>query len=125
MKVLLIEDDPLMIRLYEKIFRRKGYEVDIAERGMVGLTKAAEGKPNLILLDIMMPEMDGFEVLAKLVADPATKSIPVIVLTNLAGEEDEKRALDMGAVRYVVKSEHNPDEIAGFAEEILRNTKNV
>jgi len=77
------------------------------------------------LLDIMMPEMDGFEVLAKLVADPATKSIPVIVLTNLAGEEDEKRALDMGAVRYVVKSEHNPDEIAGFAEEILRNTKNV
>lgn len=118
-KILLIEDDPLMVNLYRKIFARAGYVVEIAQRGGAGLEKAKEVLPDLILLDIMMPEMDGFEVLEKLKKDDKTKSIPVIALTNLAGEEDAKRALDLGAVAYVVKSEHDPREVLEIVKEAL------
>ena len=118
-KILLIEDDPLMVNLYRKIFARAGYEVEIAQRGGEGLEKAKDTLPNLILLDIMMPEMDGFEVLAILKKDDKTKSIPVIALTNLAGEEDAKRALALGVAKYVIKSEHDPREVLQMVKDVL------
>lgn len=118
-KILLIEDDPLMVNLYRKIFARAGYEVIVAQRGAEGIEKAKEGLPNLILLDIMMPEMDGFEVLAILKKDDKTKSIPVIALTNLAGEEDAKRALALGAAKYIIKSEHDPREVLQIVKDVL------
>ena len=118
-KILLIEDDPLMVRLYQKVFERDGYEVEIALRGVEGLAKAKEVKPDLILLDIMMPEMDGFEVLTKLKGDEETKNIKVIALTNLAGSGDEERALKLGVLKYIVKSEYDPDEVVKMSKEVL------
>ena len=118
-KILLIEDDPLMLRLYEKILERNDFQIVTASRGQEGLTKAKEEKPDLILLDIMMPEMDGFEVLGKLKSDDTTKNLPVIALTNLAGEEDAKKALEMGAIRYIIKSEHDPAGVVKIAKEVL------
>ena len=118
-KILLIEDDPLMLRVYEKILERNDFQIVAASRGQEGLTKAKEEKPDLILLDIMMPEMDGFEVLGKLKSDDTTKNLPVIALTNLAGEEDAKKALEMGAIRYIIKSEHDPAGVVKIAKEVL------
>lgn len=119
--LLLIEDDPLMLRLYRKIFELEGYEIELAAGGQEGLDKAKSDKPTLVLLDIMMPKMDGFEVLGKLKEDPETKDIPVVVLTNLAGTQDAKKAMEMGASKYIIKSEQDPKEVAILVKEILEN----
>lgn len=118
-KILITEDDPLMSRLYQKIFTFEGHEVETAENGEVGLEKVRSYQPDIILLDVMMPKMNGLQVLEKLKLDPATKSIPVIMLTNLAGQQDAETALSKGAVKYIVKSEHEPKEIADIVKEVL------
>ena len=118
-KILIVEDDPLMSRMYQKIFTFEGYQVEMAANGQEGLDKARTAKPTLILLDIMMPKMNGLEALEKLKADPATKSIPVVVLTNLAGQQDAENALAKGAVKYIIKSEYEPKQVADMVKEIL------
>lgn len=118
-KILIVEDDPLMARLYEKVFKFEGYEVDVALNGREGLDKVRANRPTVMVLDIMMPEMNGLEVLDKLKADPDTKTIPVVVLTNLAGGQDAEAALTKGAVKYIVKSEYEPKQIANMIKEIL------
>lgn len=118
-KVLIIEDDQLMSRLYEKAFRFEKYDVELAANGDAGLDKAKSGKPTLILLDIMMPGKNGFEVLEELKARTNTKNIPVVVLTNLAGTGDAEKALKMGAVKYIIKSQHEPTQIVAMVKEIL------
>lgn len=118
-KILIIEDDPLMSRMYEKIFKFEGFEVDVAINGEEGLEKVKTGNPNLVLLDIMMPRMNGIQVLEKLKFDPATKAVPVVILTNLAGEKDAEEALSKGAVRYIVKSSYEPKQVTNIVKEIL------
>jgi CheY-like chemotaxis protein len=118
-KILVVEDDPLMSRMYQKIFTFEGYDVDMASDGQEGLDKARETKPTLILLDVMMPKLNGLQVLEKLKADPETKGIPVVMLTNLAGEQDAESALTKGAIKYIIKSEHDPKEVADMVKEIL------
>lgn len=118
-KILIIEDDPLMSRMYQKIFTFENYEVDMAHDGQEGLEKTRTGKPTLILLDIMMPKMNGLQVLEKLKSDPDTRKIPVIMLTNLAGTSDAESALTHGAVKYIIKSEFEPKQVANMIKEIL------
>ncbi len=118
-KILIIEDDPLMSRMYAKIFSFEGFEVEIAADGEEGLAKVRSTKPTLLLLDIMMPKMNGLEVLDRLKADPETKSIPVVMLTNLAGQQDAEKALAKGAVKYIIKSEYDPKQVANMVKEIL------
>jgi len=118
-KILLIEDDPLMVRLYKKIFTFEKFQVEIATSGQEGLKKAKSSKPALILLDIMMPKMSGLEVLDKLKADPSLKKIPVVTLTNLASENDKKAALSKGAVKHIIKSEHDPKQVVEIIKGIL------
>ncbi len=118
-KVLIVEDDPLMSRMYHKIFNFEGYEVEMAGDGEEGLEKAKSVKPTIMLLDVMMPKMNGLQVLEKLKADPDTKTIPVIMLTNLAGQQDAENAMSKGAVKYIVKSEHEPKEVVNMVKEIL------
>ena len=118
-KLLIVEDDPLMSRMYQKIFTFEKYEVELAHDGQEGLDKAREFKPTLILLDVMMPKMNGLELLGKLKADPDLKKIPVVMLTNLAGEKDAEEALAAGAVKYIIKSEYDPKAIAEMVKEVL------
>ena len=87
--------------------------------GENGLAKLKKEKPTLVLLDIMMPKMNGFEVLKKIKADSSSKNIPVILLTNLGGEDDAKKGLEMGAVAYLIKSDYTPDEVIAKIKEIL------
>lgn len=118
-KILIIEDDPLISRMYQKIFTFESFEVEVANDGEEGLNKARIFKPTLILLDIMMPKMNGLEVLEKLKVDIDTRSIPVIILTNLAGQSDAETALSKGAVKYIIKSQYEPDQITDMVKEIL------
>ncbi|HSX35795.1 MAG TPA: response regulator [Patescibacteria group bacterium] len=118
-KVFIVEDDPLMSRMYQKIFTFEKYEVEMAGDGEEALAKVVAANPTIILLDVMMPKMNGLQVLEKLKADPATKHIPVVMLTNLAGQQDAETALSKGAVKYIVKSEHEPREIADMIKEIV------
>jgi CheY-like chemotaxis protein len=118
-KVLIVEDDPLMSRMYQKIFTFEKYEVALAGDGEEALAKVVEFNPTIILLDVMMPKMNGLQVLERLKTNPATKSIPVVMLTNLAGQQDAETALAKGAVKYIVKSEHEPKEIADMVNEIV------
>ncbi|MBI5126891.1 response regulator [Candidatus Roizmanbacteria bacterium] len=118
-KILIIEDDPLMIRLYQKVFTFEGYTVEVAGNGEEGLEKVKSFSPNVVLLDIMMPKMNGLQVLEKLKANDDTKKIPVIMLTNLAGSQDAETALAKGAVKYIVKSEYEPKDVVKMVKEII------
>jgi CheY-like chemotaxis protein len=95
-KILIIEDDPLVARMYQKVMGFEGMEVEVAENGLDGLKKAKEIKPVLILCDVMMPKLNGIEVLEHLKADKELKDIPVIMLTNLSGTQDAQAALSRG-----------------------------
>jgi len=120
-KVLLVEDDQLIQRMYEKIFIFEKFEVEMASDGEEGLEKARtmNPKPTVILLDVMMPKMNGIEVLEKLKLDPELKAIPVVMLSNLAGENDVETALSKGAVKYIIKSEYDPKQISDMVKEIV------
>jgi len=118
-KILIVEDDPLMSRMYHKIFTFEHYEVETAADGQEGVDKAKSVKPDLMLLDIMMPKMNGLEALDKLKADPETKSIPVVMLTNLAGQQDAEMALQKGAIKYLIKSDYEPKQVSDMVKEIL------
>lgn len=118
-KILIIEDDALISRMYQKIFVYEKHEVEMADNGEDGLYKARTIKPTLILLDVMMPKMNGLQVLEKLKADSETKGIPVVMLTNLSGERDAEEAILKGAVKYIVKSEYDPQQVVKMVNEIL------
>jgi len=120
-KILIVEDDPLMLRMYQKIFTLEQYNVEIATNGAEGLEKlrTETEKPTLILMDIMMPILNGLDALDKIKANPDTQKIPVIMLTNLAGQQDAEAALLKGAVKYIVKSEHDPKEVVDMVKEVL------
>lgn len=119
-KILIVEDDPLIQRMYQKIFSFEKYDTVLAGNGEEGLAKASSEKPDLILLDIMMPKMNGLEALEKLKSDQATKKIPVVMLTNLAGEKEAQTALTKGAVKYIVKSDYEPKQVTDMVKEILK-----
>jgi CheY-like chemotaxis protein len=118
-KIIIVEDDPLMSRMYQKIFTFQGYEVEMATDGEEGLEKIRTTRPTVVLMDIMMPKMNGLEVLEHLKNDPELKTIPVIILTNLAGQQDAETALAKGAVKYIIKSEHEPKEIEEMVKEVI------
>lgn len=119
-KILLIEDEVLILRMYEKIFAYEGFEVVSAEEGDDGIEKAKTISPNLILLDIMMPKMDGLKVLEILKQDPVTKDIPVIMLTNLSSDTVIKEAFTKGAAGYLVKSEIVNDKIVNEVKQYIK-----
>ena len=103
-KVLIIEDDRITRETITKFLKKKGFNVEMAVNGKDGVDKVDEIKPSLILLDIIMPEMNGFDVFDTLRAKEETKDIPVIFLTNLDDIRRKKELLDRGAVDYIVKS---------------------
>lgn len=118
-KILIVEDDPLISRMYQTVFQFEGFEVNMARNGEQGLEVLKKHKPTLILLDIMMPTMSGIDVLKELKSDPKYRNIPVVVLTNLSGMEDAEKAIELGAVKFIVKSDNKPKQIVAQIKEIL------
>lgn len=107
--------------MYAKKFEVAGFEVALAHDGVEGYAKAKSGKPDLILMDILMPKQNGLETLDKLKADEETKAIPVIMTTNLSTSDDADTAMKKGAVKYVVKSEVTPAELVKIASSHIKH----
>lgn len=111
LKILLVEDDSFLAEMYATKLNLEGFEVFMAADGEKGLRLAQKELPNVILLDILLPKLDGFIVLERLKKDAKTKDIPVILLTNLSQKEDVERGLEAGAVDYLIKAHFMPSEV--------------
>lgn len=118
-KILLVEDDSLMIRMYERVFTHAGYSVDVAHDGQEGWKKINKEPPDLVLLDVMMPRVNGLELLTKLKADPKLKDILVVLLTNLGVQGEIDKAIKAGVVQCIIKSDYPPSEVLEMVKEIL------
>jgi two-component system, OmpR family, alkaline phosphatase synthesis response regulator PhoP len=119
-KILAVDDEPHIIRLVQINLERAGYEVVTASDGRAGLDKVAAERPDLIVMDVMMPHMDGFEALHHLKADPSTRDIPVIMLTAKAMDSDVYEGWRSGADCYLTKP-FNPRELVDFIRRILKS----
>lgn len=120
-KILFIEDESALQRAATQVLAEEGYRVLSALDGEIGVRLAREESPDLILLDIILPKKDGFEVLAELKKDPKTSRIPVIVLTNLEGSADVEKALELGATNYLVKTNYKLEEVVKKVKQVLGN----
>ena len=118
--VLIVEDDEMISSMYKMKLDAGGYEVLIADNGADGLETAKKEKPDMILLDVILPQLDGFSVLEGLKENEGTKNIPVMVLTNLGTEEDMEKGKKMGAVDYIVKANLTPAEVINKVAEHLK-----
>lgn len=118
--ILVIEDDFPTSKMYQVKLEKEGFDVEIAYDGNEGIKKAKEKNPDLILLDIMMPQMNGFEALEKLKKDIGTAQIPVIIFTNIATtDQDVEKAKTLGAEEYIIKSSVVPADIVQKIRTIL------
>lgn len=109
-KILIVEDDKFLRELIVGKLEGEGYEVLVAIDGLEGVKAIQEQKPGLVLLDLMLPNMDGFEVLQKMKEDP-TLTMPVIILSNLGQREDVEKGLSLGAVDFMIKAHFTPNEV--------------
>jgi len=119
-KILIIEDDKFLRELIVKKLVKEGYEISEAVDGEEGVKKVKEEKPDLVLLDLILPGIDGFEVLSRTKEDPALSQIPVIILSNLGQKEDVERGLGLGAIDYLIKAHFTPGEIIEKIRAILK-----
>ena len=118
-KILFIEDEAALQKTLGEVLRGSGYEVISALNGDLGLSLAKKEKPDLILLDLILPKMDGLQVLSKLRAEEATKDIPVIVLTNVEDTEKIEKAIELGATAYLVKAQYSLEEVVDKIKKAL------
>lgn len=121
-KVLIVEDEKMLADMYATKFVMEGFLAVTANDGAEGLTKLKEEKPDMVLLDVIMPKLDGFAVLKKLRDNDDFKKLPVILLTNLGQDEDIKKGQKLGATDYFVKANHTPAEVVNKVRSVLKIT---
>lgn len=124
-KILFIEDDPLIVKIYTTRLTADGYQVLSAENGEEGLRVAKTEIPDLVVLDIMMPRVDGFGVLEKLRAHEQMKTKPILVYSNLGQEEEIERAKKMGATEFIIKANLSPTEMVEKIKHYLVKASSV
>lgn len=118
-KILFVEDEQSFQQALTEVLHQEGYEVLQAFDGNEGFQLAQKEKPDLILLDLILPKRDGFETLEALKAEEKTKNIPIIVLTNLEGSQDVERAIEAGATTYLPKPDYTPEDIVRKVRDML------
>lgn len=119
-KILVIEDDSMISSMYKTKFEASGFIVLTAADGASGLELAKKEKPDIIMLDVILPRLDGFSVLEEIKKDEGTKNIPVIMLTNLGTEEDKAKGERLGALDYFVKASLTPGQISEKIKKALK-----
>lgn len=119
LKILLIEDDPFLLNMYATKFELENFEVVVADDGEKGIKLSSSENPDIILLDIMLPKKDGFEVLKAIKAVDVTKNIPVILLTNLSQKNEIERGMSMGANDFLIKAHFMPSEVVDKIKKII------
>ncbi|MDP3998659.1 MAG: response regulator [bacterium] len=118
-KILLVEDDPSLSQIYKTELELDGFDVQTADNGETGLATARNGGLSLILLDIVLPKLNGLAVLEELKKDASTKNIPVIIITNFGQEDNIKKAFALGTEEVVLKYQTTPAEVVKKIKEIL------
>lgn len=119
MKIAIVEDDLAIAQMYRIKFESEGYEVEVAENGKLGLELCKEMQPDMLLLDLMMPEMNGDEMLAKLRSSDWGKNIKVIILTNMGETEAPETLKGLNVIDYVVKADMTPRQVAELVKSKL------
>ncbi|HSW97617.1 MAG TPA: response regulator [Candidatus Saccharimonadales bacterium] len=122
-RILLIEDDEMFAALYKRQFILGGIDVDVAVNGTDGLSSVTKKRYDLVLLDILLPDLDGTEVFRQMKAQDSTKNIPVVFLTNLSQEENIEKAFQLGAKGYLVKASYTPDQVVQEIKNFLEQNK--
>jgi len=118
-KIIFVEDEPTLQKTLCDILLKEGYDVKTAFDGIAGLEMIKREKPDLVLLDLILPKMDGFTVLKKMREDAEIKDIPVMVLTNLEGTSDVEKVLELGATTYLVKANYELREVVEKVKKTL------
>ena len=117
---MIVEDDSILQRALQEFLSGEEFESSVASDGEEGVRVAKMKKPDLILLDIILPKKNGYEVLTELKADEETKNIPVILLTNLGSLSDVEKALELGATTYLIKADYKLEEVVKKIKEVLK-----
>jgi len=119
-KVLIIEDDSYISDMYRIKFESENFETIVASNGIEGIKLLEKMVPDIILLDIVMPKIDGFSVLKEIKKNPKLDKIPVILLTNLSQKENVERGFELGASSYIIKAHFTPSEVVEKIKEVLK-----
>lgn len=121
-KIIIIEDEEVLLNLLQRRLTQEGYQVEIAKDGQEGLKKIREEKPDLILLDIIMPIMGGFEVMEELSKDKKLKKIPIVIISNSGQPVEIDRAKELGAKDWLIKTDFEPQEVIDKVKKNLPRT---
>lgn len=119
-KILIVDDDPFILDMYILKFKEQGFDVETARDGKVGLDRAESYQPNVLLLDIVMPVMDGFGVLSELKKRGTTHHMKIILLSNLGQKSDVQRGMELGANDYIIKAHLTPSEVVEKVRDLLK-----
>jgi len=119
-KILLAEDDKFISDIYTTKFKEEGFEIEVAVDGQECLNKLGEEKPDLLVLDLVLPKIDGWEILKKIETDENLKDLKVVILSNISEKEDIEKGLKNGIIKYFIKAHYTPTEICGEIKKILK-----
>lgn len=117
--ILLVEDDPFLVDIYSTKLKEAGFSVQVAIDGKEALKKIKEDIPDLLLLDIVLPNFNGWEILRKIERDDELKTLKVVILSNLGEKQEIEKGLKLGAARYLVKAHYTPSEVVEEVKKIL------
>lgn len=120
-KILLVEDDPLLIDIYSTKLKQSGFEVRVVDNGEKALAAVKEQKPDLVLLDIVLPHIDGWDILQNLRSAEESKGIQIVILSNLGQKEEIAKGLRLGAAKYLIKAHYTPSEIVQEITNLIGN----
>lgn len=123
-KILLIEDDPFLIDIYKTKLKQEGFQVEIAKDGETALNLLEEKSPDLLLLDIVIPHVDGWEILKWIRSKEKLKNLKIIILSNLGQKEEVKKGIELGATKYLIKAHYTPSEIVKEVKKVLKENNN-
>lgn len=122
-KILVVEDEAALLDMYQVKLLQSGYEVIVGRNGEEAIEMASNHVPDLILLDILMPKVDGYTALKKIKEDQKTKNIAVIIFSNLTQKEEIEKGLKLGASDYIIKTSVTPSQLADRVDEFFKNKK--
>lgn len=120
-QILLVEDDPFLIDIYQQKFKKEGFNLEIVSDGDAALSIMEEKKPDLLLLDIVLPEKDGWQILREIKKNPKLKGLKVVILSNLGQKQEVEKGLKLGALKYLIKANYTPSEVVEEVKKALNN----
>ena len=118
--ILLVEDDPFLIDIYTTKMKESGFVVEVASDGESALQKIKEKTPCLVILDIVLPQLDGWEILRQIKSDPKLKKIKIIILSNLGQKEEVEKGVELGATKYLIKAHYTPSQVVEEIKQIMK-----